>query len=62
MATGEVAEAVEAVVRPSRSGWAMARRRLFRNRAAMGGLITLILIVMVAFLAEIGRASCRERV
>jgi len=53
MATGEVAEAVEAVVRPSRSGWAMARRRLFRNRAAMAGLITLMLIVMVAFLADV---------
>ena len=49
----EVVETQEAFVRPSRSGWAMSRRRLVRNRAAMGGLIVLGVIALMAILADL---------
>ena len=54
MAVAEVADASEvAVARPSRSGWAMARRRLVRNRAAMAGLIVLVFIGLMAVFADV---------
>jgi len=36
-----------------RSPWALAGRRLVRNRVAMGGLVLFLLIVVVSFAAPI---------
>ena len=49
IATGQTLKAVEEV--KGRSLWVDARRRLLRNRAAMAGIVILVLIALLALLA-----------
>ena len=53
MATTEMVNTDYVAVRASRSGWAMARRRLLRNRAAMAGLVVLVGVMLMAVLADV---------
>jgi oligopeptide transport system permease protein len=43
----------EFVSRPPRSLWSDARRRLFRNKAAVGGMIYIAILIVIALLAGI---------